>query len=106
MLPETSAVTAVAAAPPPTDTLALLLSLLLPQAVRIMARAAVPAIHADRTARVLFIEILSFLGPLGRDGSSDPGVDGLVADVGAVAVTAPEGQGRPVMKTLAGEAVT
>src|SRR6478735_5614834 len=56
---------AVAAAPPPTVTEAELPeSPLLPQADRISARAAVPAIHADLTARVLVIEVHSFLGAL------------------------------------------
>src|SRR6478609_7743515 len=66
MVPETSPLATEAAAPPPMDTDVLLLSLLLPQAVRISARAAVPAIHADRTAWVLVIELRSFLGPCGR----------------------------------------
>src|SRR6478609_7081829 len=80
MVPETSPLATEAAAPPPMDTDVLLLSLLLPQAVRISARAAVPAIHADRTAWVLVIELRSFLGPCGRGWvMQTQGVDGLAA---------------------------
>src|SRR6478752_7128879 len=70
MVPDASPPAVAAAAPPTVTEAELPESLLLPQAVRISARAAVPAIHADLTARVLVIGVRSFLGAL-RPGRAD-----------------------------------